>query len=133
MSNKDIPSLATLPIELIYCILDKLDILTILISFRNVCRRLNNIIDNYHRYKVSFISWAAQSQCFRGSNNFLSLLQIFLKKQLYVLICWSTTQVRMNSKVTLKLSTKSRQLGEVVSFYCFHDFVLGEAIASPRM
>jgi len=54
MSNKNISSLATLPVEIVQCILDKLDILTIFISCRNVCRRLNKIIDNYHRYKVSF-------------------------------------------------------------------------------
>jgi hypothetical protein len=54
MSNKNIPSFVTLPVELIHYILDNLDILTILISFRNVCKRFNDIVDNYHRYKVSF-------------------------------------------------------------------------------
>jgi hypothetical protein len=53
MSSTNIPSLATLPVELVYCILDNHDILTILISFRDVCTRLNDIMDNYHRYKVT--------------------------------------------------------------------------------
>jgi len=42
----------TLPIELIYRILDNLDELTILLSMRNVCRRLDAITDTYHRYQV---------------------------------------------------------------------------------
>ncbi len=55
MSNKVLPSLLTLPIELVYCILDNLDQLTILLSLRNVCIKLNAIIDTYHRYQVNFI------------------------------------------------------------------------------
>lgn len=53
MRNRDRPSFLTLPVELVHCILDKLDILTILISFRDVCKRFNDIMDKYHRYKVS--------------------------------------------------------------------------------
>ncbi|CAF4428045.1 unnamed protein product, partial [Rotaria magnacalcarata] len=44
-------SLVSLPIELVYRILDNLDDLTILMSLRNVCSRLNLIIDTYHRYQ----------------------------------------------------------------------------------
>jgi len=52
MSDKFIPSLLTLPVELVYRILDNLDQLTILLSVRDVCIRLNTITDTYHRYKV---------------------------------------------------------------------------------
>lgn len=52
MEHKNILSFITLPAELIHNILDQLDILTILFTLRNVCKRLNDIIDNYHRYKV---------------------------------------------------------------------------------
>jgi hypothetical protein len=45
-------SLLTLPVELVYQILDNIDELTILCSARNVCTRLNLIIDSYHRYQV---------------------------------------------------------------------------------
>jgi hypothetical protein len=50
-------SLHTLPIELVYRILDHLDNKTIILSCREVSARLNNIIDTYHRYQVilSFI------------------------------------------------------------------------------
>ncbi len=48
-------SLHTLPAELVHCILDNLDQLTILFSIRNVCMRLNAITDNYYRYQVNFI------------------------------------------------------------------------------
>jgi hypothetical protein len=44
---------------------------------------------------------------------------------LYVLFCWSTPQVHMNGKVTLKLSTKSRQLEDKIKIF------LGKAIAVP--
>jgi len=54
MSNKKIPSLLTLPVELVYQILDKLDYMTILLSCRNVCKKLNDIIDMYHPYRVIF-------------------------------------------------------------------------------
>jgi hypothetical protein len=54
MYNRNQRSFVTLPVELVQCILDKLDLLTILISFRNVCQRFNSIVDNYNRYKVSF-------------------------------------------------------------------------------
>lgn len=55
MSDKIIPSLHTLPVEIIYLILDNLDGLAILLSFHNVCSRLNAIIDTYHPYQVIFI------------------------------------------------------------------------------
>ena len=47
-------SLHTLPVELVYQILDNLDDLTIFVSCRNVCTRLNAITDTYHRYQVIF-------------------------------------------------------------------------------
>lgn len=53
MSDKVTISLHTLPVELVYCILDNLDQLTILLSVRNVCIRLNTVIDTYNRYQVS--------------------------------------------------------------------------------
>ncbi|CAF4224913.1 unnamed protein product [Rotaria sp. Silwood2] len=52
MSNRIILSLHTLPIELVYRILDNLIPLDILLSVYNVCTRLDFIIDTYHRYKT---------------------------------------------------------------------------------
>jgi hypothetical protein len=52
MPEKTSLCLLTLPVELIYRILDNLDELTILLSIRNVCARLNAIINTYHRYQV---------------------------------------------------------------------------------
>jgi len=57
MSNSFIPFLLTLPVKLLYRILDNLDQLTILLSLRNVCIRVNTIIDTYHRYQVNFTSF----------------------------------------------------------------------------
>ena len=47
-------SLHTLPVDLIYRILDHLDERTLFLSFINVCSRLNTIIDTYHPYQVNF-------------------------------------------------------------------------------
>jgi hypothetical protein len=52
MSKKTKLCFLTLPIELIYRILDNLDELTILLSMRNVCIRLDAITNTYHRYQV---------------------------------------------------------------------------------
>jgi hypothetical protein len=46
-------SLLTIPVELVYRILDQLDELTILLSARGVCKRLNLITDTYYRYQVT--------------------------------------------------------------------------------
>ena len=47
-------TLSTLPVELVYRILDHLNEKTIFWSLRNVCQRLNDITDTYHRYQVNF-------------------------------------------------------------------------------
>ncbi|CAF0998024.1 unnamed protein product [Rotaria sordida] len=47
-----VSSLLLLPVELVYRILDNFDKLTILFSCRNICSRLNIIIDTYHRYQT---------------------------------------------------------------------------------
>ncbi|CAF1007168.1 unnamed protein product [Rotaria sordida] len=52
MADNITRSLHTLPVDLVYHILDKLDRLTILLSLRNVCTSLNTIIDTYHQYKT---------------------------------------------------------------------------------
>ncbi|CAF3998212.1 unnamed protein product [Rotaria magnacalcarata] len=52
MSRDVTSSLLTLPVELIYRILDNLDDFTFLCSTRNVCQRLNYITDAYHRYQT---------------------------------------------------------------------------------
>ncbi|CAF1527679.1 unnamed protein product, partial [Adineta steineri] len=52
MTEKVHLSLLTLPVEIVYRILDNLDDFTILCSVRNVCRRLNAITDAYHRYQL---------------------------------------------------------------------------------
>lgn len=54
MSDKLVSSLLTLPVHLIYHILDNLDELSILFSMRNVCQRMNIIVDSYYRYQVKF-------------------------------------------------------------------------------
>ena len=42
--------LPTLPMEMIHRVFDELDGRTILFSVRNVCQRLREAVDNYHRY-----------------------------------------------------------------------------------
>lgn len=50
------PSLYTLPIEVIYRILDILDNKTILFSFGNICKKFYSIIHTYDQYKLDFKS-----------------------------------------------------------------------------
>jgi hypothetical protein len=47
-------SLLTLPVEIVYHILDNVSDKTIFLSLINVCTRLNTIISTYHRYQVNF-------------------------------------------------------------------------------
>ena len=47
-------SLHTLPVEMVYRILDNLDDEALFLSVQNVCQRLNKIINTYHRYLVNF-------------------------------------------------------------------------------
>jgi hypothetical protein len=47
-------SLCSLPVDMVYQILDHLDNKALFLSVRNVCQRLNIILDSYHRYKVKF-------------------------------------------------------------------------------
>jgi hypothetical protein len=54
MADNVAVSLLTLPAELIYRILDEIDILTIEISVRNVCTQLRVITDKYRQYQVIF-------------------------------------------------------------------------------
>jgi hypothetical protein len=56
MSEQFPPPFLTLPVELVYRILDKLDELTILLSIYNVCEKLNIIINSYHQYRVNVSS-----------------------------------------------------------------------------
>ena len=53
MSGKNILSLHTLPVELVYRILDNLNTLDILYSMRNVSKRIDAITDSYYEYQVS--------------------------------------------------------------------------------
>ena len=54
MSDAATLSLHTLPVEIVYRILDKLDQFTMFVSCHSVCVKLNAITDSYHRYQVNF-------------------------------------------------------------------------------
>jgi hypothetical protein len=55
MADHSASSLHTLPVELIYRIMDNLDAEALLVSFRDVCTRINAIMDTYEPYTVYFI------------------------------------------------------------------------------
>jgi len=46
-------SLHTLPVDIVYRILDHLDDTSLFISVSNICQRLNAIQNSYHRFQVS--------------------------------------------------------------------------------
>jgi hypothetical protein len=82
MSNNIIPPFLTLPVELVYRILDKLNQLTILLSVRNVCARLNVITDTYYRYQVN-LSFIFKSEFHHLPND----------AQFYSLLSWAIDQI----------------------------------------
>ncbi|CAF1274868.1 unnamed protein product [Adineta steineri] len=76
MPNKAPPSLHTLPIEIIYCILDNLDRLEILLSFRDVCTRLNAITNTYPRYQtLTTLDLADNGISVKGGQSLANALQ----------------------------------------------------------
>ena len=52
MSIETIPSLNTVPVEIVYRILDQLDLRDIIFSMHEVCTRLNTIVYSYYQYMV---------------------------------------------------------------------------------
>jgi hypothetical protein len=56
MSTNIVPSLDTLPVELLYRIFDNLDAETILLSIQYVCRWFHSVTNNYNRNKLNFQS-----------------------------------------------------------------------------
>ncbi len=62
-------TLPTLPVQMVYRILDHLNDKALFLSLRNVCQRLNDIIDSYHRYQVNF--------SFIFQISFLSFLKVY--------------------------------------------------------
>ncbi|CAF4601120.1 unnamed protein product [Rotaria socialis] len=64
-------SLLELPIELVYRIMDCLDQLTILCSMRDVCMRLNTIIEIYNRNKetITTLCWHQNTIEARGTQH----------------------------------------------------------------
>jgi hypothetical protein len=94
MSNNFIPFLLTLPVKLLYRILDNLDQLTILLSLRNVCIRANTIIDTYHRYQVNFTSFLKL--------DFHHLQRVVhINNELHFLVLYSYTKFYRRPKITM--------------------------------
>jgi hypothetical protein len=86
MSDKMTSFLRTLPVQLVYRILDNLNEKAIFLSLCNVCKRLNIIIDTYHRYQVrfslifqvSFSSFSEFHSFHYNQSHFLMFLRIYI-------------------------------------------------------
>ncbi len=81
MFNSSTLSLATLPVDIIYRILDHIDVQDIYMSARNICQRLDNIIDTYKRYQVD-----STRQTFMFSEFLSNNWNIFLMKRKFYLV-----------------------------------------------
>jgi hypothetical protein len=77
--NKMTLSLHTLPVELVYRILDNLDDLTLFMACRNICTRLNAITDTYYRYQVIF------AFIMKSVSHYLSIASFFSKKYIILI------------------------------------------------
>ena len=64
MAEKTKPSLHTLPLELVHRILNYLDNFNIFCTMRNVCARINTIVDSYRRYQVKFFFISTSYLCY---------------------------------------------------------------------
>jgi len=53
MSNQPMPSFLTIPAEIVCRILNNLSDYTLTCSMKNICQRLNGILENYPRYQVN--------------------------------------------------------------------------------
>lgn len=82
MSEKITYSLYTLPIDMIYRILDQLDEETIILSIFNVCQRLNAIIDTYHRYQLRFNF--VMNHLLQSLSHFINLHIHYKSKQIFI-------------------------------------------------
>ncbi|CAF1302080.1 unnamed protein product [Rotaria sp. Silwood1] len=77
MAEKIKPSLYTLPTELIYRILNYLDDFNLFCTMRNVCTRINTIMDSYRRYKTLTTLYIAENQIGdQGAQYLANALQI---------------------------------------------------------
>jgi hypothetical protein len=83
MSISPIPSILTLPAELLYCILDRLNAKDILFSFRNVCTHFHAITSTYNRYKIQFTSTSSKDDIHR-------MCQIIRPKNIVSLVLTNT-------------------------------------------
>ena len=63
MSDQPDILLLTLPVELVYCILDFLEPLEILFSVRNVSTSLNAITNTFTPYQVSTVEISIEHRC----------------------------------------------------------------------
>ncbi len=108
-------SLHTLPVELVYRILDNLDDLTLFVACRNVCTRLNAITETYHRYQVIF------ALIIQSVSHHFSSASLFSKKFItlihFLLINIKATDfVRQHSTLSYILSIKRIQ-GDIHRLY----------------
>ena len=137
-NNKITPSLLKLTVELVYRILDNLDQLTILLSLRNVCTRLNVITDTYHRYQVN-VSFILKSDFhhlrsvihFNSKSNLPVLFYVQLSARSnrissYVISRLNIASFKnliemLNSKLHAAISNTNKELSYFSRFAVFHD------------
>ena len=77
MFSQSAPSLSTLPIELVYRIIDHLQPYDILVAAYSICTRWNLIIDTYQPYQVKLVSCTSRNSSLafahRISRKYLSM------------------------------------------------------------
>ena len=91
-----IPSLETLPVELLHRIFNSLDARTLLLSLKYVCKRLHSIVDTYNRYQFNFQS---------------------ISKSNFHRLCRGA---RANDVISLILSDDNQTSGQIALFLSLH-------------
>lgn len=103
MDPHDTPSLAQVPIELVYRILDRLPSVDIIFNFYNVCTRLNAIIDSYTGIQVKTFDSSLW-------------LRMLMRRNFVVFVCQQMDTGREWSKRTVdRVDTMARETPEISS------------------
>jgi len=97
MSTEPILTLLKLPVELFYCILDRLDTKDILFSFRNVCTHFHTITSTYNRYKIQITSTSSKADIHR-------MCQIIRPENITSLVLTNTNARETSDQILLFLS-----------------------------
>ena len=106
-----IPSLVTIPVDLVYRIFDYLDEVALLCSVRDVCRRMNRIVDSYSPYQVIFVL-ETRMYSYQSSNDLLACAceEVRWSMKENVLFLWHWIDLHCTRRYSIQSILKTKEL-----------------------